>query len=492
MCHTQPGAKARSFVDPLTLTAAELIPSIRTGAVRAVDALDAVLSVVAAKEADIHAFLQVTDDLARQQAEDVDRRVAEGQRVGALAGVPIAIKDNMCVKGGRTTCASRILEPFIAPYDATVVARLREADAVFVGKTNLDEFAMGSSTENSAFGVTRNPHDLARVPGGSSGGSAAAVAAGMAVMALGSDTGGSIRQPASFCGIVGLKPTYSRVSRFGLVAFASSLDQIGPMARTVRDVALLLGVISGPDPNDSTCAPEPVPDYLEGLEDGPKGLKLGVPKEYFGEGLNPEVKRGIERVLRRMEREGAEVVDISLPHMPYAIGAYYLIATSEASANLARYDGVKYGYRAKDAKDLREMYRRSRSEGFGAEVKRRILLGTYALSSGYYDQFYLKAQKVRTLIAQDFRSAFEKVDAIITPTTPGTAFRLGEKTSDPLQMYLEDIYTVSCNLAGIPGLSVLAGSDGEGLPFGVQVLGPQFGEQTVLRVARAVEVVRGT
>jgi aspartyl-tRNA(Asn)/glutamyl-tRNA(Gln) amidotransferase subunit A len=396
----------------------------------------------------------------------------------------------MCVKGGRTTCASRILEPFVAPYDATVVAKLRAADAVFVGKTNLDEFAMGSSTENSAFGITRNPLDTSRVPGGSSGGSAAAVAAGMAVLALGSDTGGSIRQPASFCGIVGLKPTYSRISRFGLVAFASSLDQIGPMARTVHDAATLLGVLAGADPNDSTCSPEPVPDYLSGLDAGVKGMRLGVPREYFGDGLAPDLKTGLEQLIRLLEREGAEIVEISLPHASYGIATYYLIATSEASANLARYDGVKYGFRAEDSPDLMTMYRRTRSEGFGAEVKRRILLGTYALSSGYYDEFYLKAQKIRTLIAADFAAAYCKVDAILTPTTPGTAFKLGEKTADPLQMYLEDIYTVSANLAGIPGISVPAGVDSQGMPYGLQVLGPQFGESALLRVARAVELLR--
>ena len=471
-------------------TAAALVPQILEGSVRATDVLDTVLATIREQEPRVHAFLQVTEDLARSQAEQVDRKIAEGKPVGPLAGIPVGIKDNLCVRGGRTTCASKILEPFVAPYDATVISRLRDADAVFVGKTNLDEFAMGSSTENSGFGVTRNPIDLERVPGGSSGGSAAAIAAGMCVLALGSDTGGSIRQPASFCGIVGLKPTYSRVSRFGLVAFASSLDQIGPMAQTVRDAAMLLNVIAGADAHDSTCSPDPVPDYLEGLEDGVRGLRLGVPREYFGEGLAPEIKTGLKQVIHRMEREGAELVDISLPHAPYAIGTYYLIATSEASANLARYDGVKYGFRAKDVKNLGEMYRRTRSEGFGAEVKRRILLGTYALSSGYYDQFYVKAQKVRTLISQDFGSAFAKVDAILTPTTPDTAFKLGEKTSDPLQMYLEDIYTVSANLAGIPGISVPAGRDSSGLPFGMQVLGPQFGEPVVLRVARAVEMLR--
>jgi len=472
------------------MTAADLVPQVRAGTIRAVDALSAVRSAIEAREGDLHAFLQLTPEIARAQAQDVDRRVAAGEPVGALAGVPVAIKDNMCVRGGRTTCASRILEPFIAPYDATVVERLRRADALFVGKTNLDEFAMGSSSENSAFGPVRNPHDLSRVPGGSSGGSAAAVASGMAVLALGSDTGGSIRQPASFCGIVGLKPTYGRVSRYGLVAFASSLDQIGPMTRTVRDSAILLSVIAGLDPNDSTSVPTPVPDYLERLEDGPKGLKVGIAREYFGEGLSPDVKAIVEGVVARLASEGAEVIEVSLPHMPYAIPTYYLIATSEASANLARYDGVKYGYRANDPENLIDMYRRSRSEGFGVEVKRRILLGTYALSSGYYDAFYLKAQKVRTLILQDFRNAFETADVIVTPTAPNVAFRLGEKTADPLEMYLQDIYTVSANMAGIPGMSVPAGMS-DGLPVGLQLLGPHFGEATVLRVARAVEVISG-
>jgi aspartyl-tRNA(Asn)/glutamyl-tRNA(Gln) amidotransferase subunit A len=477
-------------VNPLEFSATDLVPQIRSGHRKAAEVLDVVFSAIRAREDDVHAFLQITEDEARAQAADVDRRIARGEPTGALAGIPVAIKDNMCVKGGRTTCASRILEPFVAPYDATVVAKLRAADAVFVGKTNLDEFAMGSSTENSAFGITRNPLDTSRVPGGSSGGSAAAVAAGMAVLALGSDTGGSIRQPASFCGIVGLKPTYSRISRFGLVAFASSLDQIGPMARTVHDAATLLGVLAGADPNDSTCSPEPVPDYLSGLDAGVKGMRLGVPREYFGDGLAPDLKTGLEQLIRLLEREGAEIVEISLPHASYGIATYYLIATSEASANLARYDGVKYGFRAEDSPDLMTMYRRTRSEGFGAEVKRRILLGTYALSSGYYDEFYLKAQKIRTLIAADFAAAYCKVDAILTPTTPGTAFKLGEKTADPLQMYLEDIYTVSANLAGIPGISVPAGVDSQGMPYGLQVLGPQFGEPALLRVARAVELLR--
>jgi aspartyl-tRNA(Asn)/glutamyl-tRNA(Gln) amidotransferase subunit A len=477
-------------VDPLTFLASDLVPSIRAGETSSVAITEAVLDTIEQRDGDVHAFLSVTADEARQQAADVDRRVADGQPVGALAGIPVAVKDNMCVKGARTTCGSRILENFVPPYDATVVRKLREADAVIIGKTNLDEFAMGSSCENSAFGPTHNPHDLERVPGGSSGGSAAAVAAGMGVLALGSDTGGSIRQPAGFCGIVGLKPTYSLISRYGLVAFASSLDQIGPMTRSVADAAIMLGVVAGNDPHDATSAPTEVPDYLDGLEAGPKGMKIGVAREYFGEGLSSEVRDSVTEKIDRLAGEGAEIVDISLPHMSHAIGTYYLIATSEASSNLARYDGVKYGYRAEEPGDLIEMYRKTRSEGFGAEVKRRILLGTYALSSGYYDAFYGKAQRVRSLIADDFRNAFEQVDAIVTPTTPSTAFKIGEKISDVLEMYLQDIYTVSANLAAIPGISVPAGTSSEGLPIGLQVLGPQFGEQAILRVARAVEVLR--
>ena len=477
-------------MDPTNLTAVDLVPAVKNGQTSAVDILDTVLGAIDDRENDVHAYIEVTREAARAQAEEIDRKVSAGEETGPLAGVPIAIKDNICINGTRTTCASRILEPFVPPYDATVITKLREAGAVFIGKANLDEFAMGSSTETSYFGVTRNPHDTDRVPGGSSGGSAAAVASGMAVLALGSDTGGSIRQPAGLCGVVGMKPTYGRVSRYGLVAFASSLDQIGPMSRSVSDAALLLQVISGVDRMDSTSSPEAVPDYMTGLNDGPKGMKIGVPKEFFAEGLDSEIREAVERTVKALEAEGAEIVDISLPHTPYAIPTYYLIATSEASSNLARYDGVKYGYRVPDPKSLMDMYRRTRSEGFGSEVKRRILLGTYALSAGYYDAYYLKAQKVRTLIARDFADAFAKVDAIITPTTPNPAFRLGEKANDPLQMYLEDIYTVSCNLAGICGISVPVGTTKQNLPIGLQVLGPQFGEPAILRMARAVETVR--
>ncbi len=477
-------------MDPRTFTASQLARDVQSRSISARDVTDAVLDYIETRDKEINAFIHVSAERARQHADEIDQKLADGKPVGSLAGVPVAVKDNLAVKGERTTCASRMLENFVCPYDATVITKLREADAILVGKTNLDEFAMGSSCETSAFGPTRNPHDLERVPGGSSGGSAAAVAAGMVPVALGSDTGGSIRQPASYCGIVGLKPTYSRVSRYGLVAFASSLDQIGPMARTVEDVALLLSIIAGHDPHDSTSAPKDVPDYTDGINEGPRGIKLGIAKEYFGEGLSPEFRERIQAIITALTKEGAEVVEVSLPHMEHAIATYYLIATSEASSNLARYDGVKYGFRAENPRDLLDMYQRTRSEGFGAEVKRRILLGTYALSSGYYDAYYGKAQKVRTLIANDFRSAFEQVDAIITPTTPAPAFRIGEMINDPLEMYLQDVYTVSANLAAIPGISVPAGMTSGNLPIGMQILGPQFGESMVLRIARAVEVLR--
>jgi aspartyl-tRNA(Asn)/glutamyl-tRNA(Gln) amidotransferase subunit A len=404
-----------------------------------------------------------------------------------LAGVPVAIKDVMVTKGLRTTAGSKILDKFIPPYDCTAVARLEAAGAVVLGKTNCDEFAMGSSNENSAYGAVRNPHDKSRVPGGSSGGSAAAVAAGMAVAALGSDTGGSIRQPASLCGVVGLMPTYGRVSRYGLIAFASSLDHIGPLTKTVQDAAIMLSVIAGHDPMDSTSAQVPVPDYEQELNRPVKGLKIGIAKEYFGEGLDAEVGAAVEAAIAHLEKQGVEVVPISLPHTKYAVPTYYVIATAEASANLARYDGVRYGYRSAGPRALSDMYRRSRDEGFGPEVKRRIMLGTYALSAGYYDAYYLKAQRVRTLLARDFEAAFQKVDAIVTPTAPTPAFKLGEKTDDPLAMYLADIYTVTGDLVGVPGISVPCGKTRAGLPIGLQVLGRHFDEGTVLRVARAVE-----
>jgi aspartyl-tRNA(Asn)/glutamyl-tRNA(Gln) amidotransferase subunit A len=442
---------------------------------------------IKAEDPEVHAYLTLCEDRAIRQAKAIDDQVSQGASLPPLAGVPIGIKDVMVTKGIRTTAGSKILENFIPPYDCTAVARLEAAGAIVLGKMNCDEFAMGSSNENSAYGPVRNPRDKSRVPGGSSGGSAAAVAAGTAVATLGSDTGGSIRQPASFCGVVGLMPTYGRVSRYGLIAFASSLDHIGPLTKTVKDAAILLHVIAGHDPLDSTSADVPVPDYEADLAKSVQGLKIGVPKEYFGKGLDAEVRAAVEAGITELRSAGCQVVPISLPHTQYAIPTYYLIATAEASANLARFDGVRYGYRAKGDRTLAEMYRKSRDEGFGAEVKRRIMLGTYALSSGYYDAYYLKAQRVRTLLTRDFEEAFQKVDAIVTPTSPTPAFKLGEKSDDPLSMYLADIYTVTADLAGIPGISVPCGKTQAGLPIGLQVLGRHFDESTVLRVAAAVE-----
>jgi aspartyl-tRNA(Asn)/glutamyl-tRNA(Gln) amidotransferase subunit A len=417
----------------------------------------------------------------------MDDLVAKGAPLPRLAGVPVAIKDVMVTRGVRTTAGSKILENFIPPYDCTAVTRLEAEGAIILGKLNCDEFAMGSSNENSAYGPVRNPRDTTRVPGGSSGGSAAVVAAGMAVATLGSDTGGSIRQPASFCGVVGLMPTYGRVSRYGLIAFASSLDHIGPLTHTVEDSVIMLSVIAGHDPMDSTSANVAVPDYVSAMNKPVRGMKLGVPKEYFAEGLDAEVRTAVENAIQQLASQGAEIVPISLPHTSYAVPTYYVIATAEASANLARFDGVRYGFRSGNAKSLAQMYRNTRDEGFGAEVKRRIMLGTYALSSGYYDAYYLKAQQVRTLLARDFEQAFQKVDAIVTPTAPTAAFKLGEKSDDPLAMYLADIYTVTADLVGIPGISVPCGQTKTGLPTGLQVLGKHFDESTVLRVAAAVE-----
>jgi len=433
---------------------------------------------------EIHAYLTLCEDRAFAHAKRIESLVSQGAPL-PLAGVPIGIKDVMVTKGVRTTAGSKILENFIPPYDCTAVARLEAAGAVVLGKMNCDEFAMGSSNENSAYGPVCNPRDKSRVPGGSSGGSAAAVAAGMAVATLGSDTGGSIRQPASFCGVVGLMPTYGRVSRYGLIAFASSLDHIGPLTKTVKDAAILLRVIAGHDPLDSTSANLPVPDYEADLAKPVRGLKIGIPKEYFGEGLDAEVRAAVEAGIAKLRNAGCEIVPISMPHTTYAIPTYYVIATAEASANLARFDGVRYGYRSESAHTLSEMYRKSRDEGFGAEVKRRIMLGTYALSSGYYDAYYLKAQRVRTLLTRDFEEAFQKVDAIVTPTAPTPAFKIGEKSDDPLSMYLADIYTVTADLAGVPGISVPCGNTQSGLPIGLQVLGRHFDESTVLRVAAA-------
>ena len=439
------------------------------------------------EDAEIGAYLTLCRERALEQAERVDRMVVAGKPLPALGGVPVGIKDVMVTRGVRTTAGSKILDNFIPPYDSTAVARLEQAGAIVLGKLNCDEFAMGSSNENSAFRPVRNPRDKSRVPGGSSGGPAAAVAAGMAVATLGSDTGGSIRQPASFCGVVGLLPTYGRVSRYGLIAFASSLDHIGPLTRTVKDAAIVLRTIAGRDPMDATSAEVPVPDYVAELEKPVRRLRIGVAKEYFGEGLDSEVRKAVEAAIQKLAGLGCEIVPVSLPHTSYAIPTYYIVATAEASSNLARFDGVRYGYRARDARTLSDMYRRSRDEGFGAEVKRRMLLGTYALSAGYYDAYYLKAQKVRTLLIRDFDEAFTRVDVIVTPTSPTPAFKLGEKVDDPLAMYLADIYTVTADLAGIPGISVPCGETREKLPIGMQILGRHFDEATILRVAHAYE-----
>jgi len=433
----------------------------------------------------INAFITVCAREALAQAAEADRRLAAGD-APALCGIPLAIKDIYATRGVRTTCASKMLENFVPPFDATVIARLRDAGAVFIGKANMDEFAMGSSTENSAFGVTRNPHNVERVPGGSSGGSAAAVAADECLGALGTDTGGSIRLPAAFCGVAGIKPTYSRVSRYGVIAYASSLDQVGPFAKTVRDAAILLRTLAGHDPRDSTCSARPVPDYEAALTGDVRGMRIGVPKEYFVAGMEPQVETAIRAALASYERLGAKLVDISLPHTEYAIAAYYIVATAEASANLARYDGIRYGLRV-DADNTGDLYNRTRAAGFGAEVKRRIMLGTFVLSAGYYDAYYLKGQKVRTLIRGDFDRAFDRCDVIATPVAPTTAFKIGEKMADPLQMYLSDIFTISVNLAGLPGLSIPCGFDRDGLPIGLQLIGAPFAEETILRAGDAFE-----
>ena len=461
------------------------------GEISAVDLTQALIDRIVAIDNQVRAYLTLTPELALDQARAADERLAAARRTGddalpPLLGVPLAIKDVLCTEGIPTTCGSRILDGFLPPYDATAVARLKTAGCVLLGKTNTDEFAMGSSTENSAYFTTRNPWDPSRVPGGSSGGSAAAVAAGEALGALGSDTGGSVRQPAALCGIVGLKPTYGRVSRYGLVAFASSLDQVGTLTRTASDAALLLGVIAGHDPCDSTSADLPVPDYLTALTPGIAGLRVGVPGEYYRPGMEPGVEAAVRQALTQLEALGATVEEVSLPHTEYALPVYYLIAPAEASANLARYDGVKYGYSAPESRELWDLYRRTRGEGFGAEVKRRIMLGTYALSAGYYDAYYLKAQQVRTLIRQDFERALQRVDVLVVPTSPSVAFPIGARVDDPLQMYLSDIFTLSLNLAGLCGVSLPCGFS-DGLPVGMQVLGRAFDEATVLRVAHAYE-----
>ena len=467
----------------------ELRDEIAAGRVKSVSAVEAVFESIEKREALIGAYISTFKERAIAKAQETDSKVAAGEKVGALAGVPIALKDNICSDFGATTCGSRILENFCSPYNAAVVEKLSAADAVIIGKTNLDEFAMGSSTENSGLKQTFNPWDIGRVPGGSSGGSAAAVAADMCFGALGSDTGGSIRQPASFCGVVGLKPTYGRVSRYGLVAYGSSLDQIGPVTKTVTDAALMLGVIAGHDERDSTSVDEntaPIDDYPGGIDEAVDGLKIGMVTK-FNEGADQGVRSAIEAAIEVYRKMGAEIIEIEMPYFDYSIAAYYMIATAEASSNLARYDGVHYGHRTAEPKDYIEVYSKSREEGFGKEVKRRIMLGTYALSSGYYDAYYLKALKVRNLIRGDFVKAFEKCDCIMMPVSPTTAFKVGEKTDDPLKMYLSDIYTIGVNLAGIPGVSVPCGFDEGGLPVGLQILGPAFGEAKLLRIARMYE-----
>ena len=461
--------------------------AIAEGKTSAQKLAEAFYAKIEADDPKIGAYLILSRERALEKAAEIDRRSDKAEPLPPLAGVPVGIKDVLVTKSVRTTAGSKILGNYVPPYDCTAVARLESAGAVVLGKLNCDEFAMGSSNENSAFKPVHNPRDLTRVPGGSSGGSAAAVAADMAVATLGSDTGGSIRQPASFCGVVGLKPTYGRVSRYGLIAFASSLDHIGPLTKTVKDAAIMLRTIAGRDPMDSTSANIPVPDYVAELDKPVKDLKVGVAKEYFGEGLESETRSAVEAGIQKLASLGCEIVEVSLPHTKYAIPAYYLVATAEASSNLARFDGVRYGYRAQGARSLSDMYRRSRNQGFGAEVKRRIMLGTYALSAGYYDAYYLKAQRVRTLLTRDFEEAFKKVDVIVGPTSPTPAFKLGEKVDDPLAMYLADIYTVTANLAGIPGISIPVGHSKDKLPIGMQIFGKHFDEAAILRVANAYE-----
>jgi aspartyl-tRNA(Asn)/glutamyl-tRNA(Gln) amidotransferase subunit A len=468
------------------LTISALAAKLASREVSAREAVQSCLDQIARVDGTIHAFISHDSTDALAQADAADKEISGGAKK-SLLGIPIAVKDVLAVENQPLNCGSKILGNFISPYDATAVEKLKAAGAIIFGRCNMDEFAMGSSTENSAFGVTKNPWDVTRIPGGSSGGSAAAVAADEAIATLGTDTGGSIRQPAALCGVVGLKPTYGRISRYGLTAFASSLDQIGPFTKDVRDSATLLGVLSGVDPRDSTSVPQPVPNYVAALDGNIQGLKLGLPKEYMIGGLDPEVKAAVDAAVKQYEKLGAEIVEISLPHTDYAVATYYIVATAEASANLARFDGIRYGARV-EAADPTQLYSQTRGAGFGTEVKRRIILGTYVLSSGYHDAYYLRAQKVRTLIRNDFLKAFETVDAIVTPTTPTAAFKIGEKSDDPLQMYLSDIFTISCNLAGICGVSLPCGfTQSPKLPIGLQLLGKPFGEATLLKLAHAYE-----
>jgi aspartyl-tRNA(Asn)/glutamyl-tRNA(Gln) amidotransferase subunit A len=479
---------ATSGIETLTLAAARV--SVVEGITSAGALAEAYYDRIAIVDPEIHSYLALTRERAMAQAERIDAAVKAGDAVGPLAGVPVGIKDVLTMRGAPSTAGSRILENYHPPYDATVVTKLEAAGAVLLGKLNCDEFAMGSSNENSAYGPVRNPRALDRVPGGSSGGSAAAVAAGLCAASLGTDTGGSIRQPAAFCGVVGVLPTYGRVSRYGLIAFASSLDRVGPFTHNVADAATMLEVLAGPDTMDATASPEPVASYSADLKKPVKGLRIGVPEEYFGEGLDPEIRAAIEKSLDDLRTAGCTIHKVSLPHTRYAVPTYYVLATAEASSNLSRMDGVRFGFRAKDSSTLSSMYRQSRDEGFGAEVKRRILLGTYVLSAGYYDAYYRKAQQVRSLLTHDFLTAFTQVDALVCPVTPTPAFKLGEKTDDPLQMYLEDIYSVAASLAGICGMSVPCGETKAGLPIGVQVLGKHFDESTMLRVGAAIEAAQ--
>ena len=469
------------------LTAHEAIELIKRKEVKCQEVVESVLERIKQVEDKVKSYITITEEEALENAKKIDEKIAKGEDVGALYGLPIALKDNLCTDGIRTTCASKILYNFVPPYDATVVKKLKENHMTLLGKLNMDEFAMGSSTENSAFHTTKNPWDLERVPGGSSGGSAAAVAADEAFFTLGSDTGGSIRQPASLCGVVGMKPTYGRVSRFGLVAFASSLDQIGPLTKDVEDCALAMNIICGHDPYDATSAPIEVPDFTKALINDVKGFKIGVPREYMEKGVNDEVKKAVEKALELLKSLGAQYEEFSIPIVEYALPTYYIIASSEASSNLARYDGIKYGYRTQNYDDLIDLYKKTRSEGFGAEVKRRIMLGTYALSAGYYDAYYKKGLQVRTLIKRAFDEAFQKYDVIITPTSPTTAFKIGEKVSNPLEMYMSDICTVPVNIAGLPAISIPCGFDSNNLPIGLQIIGKAFDEETILRVAYTYE-----
>ncbi len=474
-------------MDLHSLTIHELHDLLVKKEVTSREATEALYRRIREVEGKVKAYLMLTEEEAFRQADQADRKIARGEGIGDLAGVPIGLKDILCTKGIQTTCGSKILEGYIPFYDGTVIKKLREKDTVFLGKLNMDEFAMGSSTENSGYHVTHNPWDLRRIPGGSSGGSAAAVAADECISALGTDTGGSIRQPAACCGVVGLKPTYGRVSRYGLVAFASSLDQIGPITKDVKDCAIMLNAISGYDPCDSTSVNAEVPDFKQSLMRDVKGIRIGIPEEYFLEGMDAEVDKSVRDAIDSFGKWGAEVQRVSLPHTEYAVAIYYIIATAEASSNLARYDGVKYGFRSKGYRDLMEMYTQTRAKGFGKEVKRRIILGTYVLSAGYYEAYYRKASQVRTLIRKDFEEAFQKVDVIVAPTAPTPAFRIGEKTGDPLQMYLSDIHTIPVNMAGIPAISIPCGFNHEGLPIGLQIMGKHLDEGMLLRVAYTFE-----